>query len=909
MAEDLVVEQISHPLTENDQFLEKNQILEKSYLPVQRPTDSLPKKNGMPTKLSWLSRICFKWLYARVIHEPTQVKDILSIPSNEPILYLMNGESQIDFLYLTDLCLKTGMPLAYLSNGSSKRKYGTHAARLKAFFGRKNKNIALDDFIDAVKTHKSALLFLNQYGLHERDKKQFTESVLDKLLEMTRAPNEPLRIHLVPVGIVWERRSENSNHTILADIYGTPTRPSSIRRFLSATPGLLQIFFKIGQPQCLIHHEILSLDSTYQSGAELRLSLIDDIDHMHQQVNGPKVKPHQQLLREILDSDAFRAELLAIGQTTGLSQEDLLKNAKNILDKTASKFTFVMIKILCTILIPMFALIYDGLYFDPEKINEIRELSKKNRIIFIPSHKSHIDYLVLSVILFQHGVLPPHIAAGENLNFAIVGSILRRGGAFFIKRSFRGEQLYAACLKHYIAKILNEGYPIEFFIEGGRSRTGQILQPKFGILRMLAQAVQANPDMPVKIIPCAITYEKVIEDIGYKNEQEGGKKQKESIAGLIRTTKLLISNYGQLYVSFADPIDFNAALKTPQNLPHDQANELFTKQIDSLASELMQRISQASTVTTSSLLSAAILNRHSHTLPLSELLDTSAIFLNLLVERGARISPVLKTALAAHRVTLRSLPVEKIDNGAPNTYLTPSQLSSIAELLRQPALQTLKLFQHNGCVRQMGHPNTPSFEIDETGRLQMAFYKNILLFSIIDDIYLALALDITNTPTSREALLNAFVEIQSLFNIEFNIIRPDQSFDDTVRRFIARNWLNISDQNVLETTPDSTIFLKILSHCITPHIQSYQTVFNAANDVSADIEESKFLDNIMNDTKQNIANGQLLPESRSKVMFSHAISRLVSLGTFKVAYDSSAKKPIKILTKIADVPQFRILNT
>ncbi len=885
---------------------------EVNTLPMVRPNDNLPHKSGMLNKLSLTSRLLFKWLYSRVIHEPSQVKEILSIPSNEPILYFINNESRIDFLYINDLCLKTGMPLAYISNGSSKRSMGTIGSRLRAFFGRKNKNASLDDVIDALKSKRPALIFLNQYGLHERDKVKFTESILSRLLDLLKESNT--RVHLVPIGIIWERRAESSNRTIINEIYGTPSRPSSIRRFLSAIPGFLQVFFKIGQPQCLIHHEVLTPDTKYNSGTELRQAMIDEIDDMHQQVNGPKVKPHQQLMREILDADAFRAELRSIGQSTGQSEAELLRDARKILEKTAAKFSFVTIKILSALLIPLFALIYDGLNFDPEKLNEIRELSKKNRIIFIPSHKSHIDYLVLSVVLFQHGIIPPHIAAGENLNFAVVGSILRHGGAFFIKRSFRGEQLYTACLKHYIAKILSEGYPIEFFIEGGRSRTGQVLQPKFGILRMLAQAVQSNPDIPVKIIPCAITYEKVIEDIGYKKELEGGKKEKESIAGLIRTTKLLISKYGQLYLSFADPIDFNEALKTPPTLPAEAVDELFTKQIDNLASELMKRINEASTVTTSSLLSAAILNEHSHSLPLSEVLQSSAFFLNLLVENGARISPVLKTALAARRATLRAIPVQSqnTDTSATeiNPYQTPSQIESMAQLLKDPVLHTLKLFQHNGSIHQKGNNEAFTIEIAEAGRLQMAFYKNILLFSIIDDIYFALALSVTpKDACTRNAVEKAFLEIQDLFNIEFNMIRPDQIFDNTIRHFIARNWITISEDEFIEVTPNSVMPLRMLTRAITPHIQSYKSVFDEANNVTSDVEESKFIELIMNTTKQAVSEGKLLPESRNKVMFTHAISRLTAYGTFKASYDSSAKKPTKMLSKTTEVPSIRIFDS
>ena len=870
-----------------------------AHLPVAKSEDSLPRKSGMVKRFSLFVRIFYDWLYARIVHEQSQIKEILSFPAKDPVVYLLNSENKLDFLYLNSLCLQTGMPTAYLSNGSSKRRFGSIGSRLKAFFGRHNQTDGLEEIIQAIQGGQPALIFLNQYGHRETEKQKFTETILSRLIALTK-DNPDLCIHLVPVGVIWERRAENYNHTFLNEIYGTPTRPSSVRRFLSALPGLFQLFLKIGQPQCLIHHIPLTHTSTYATGTELRQFLIDEIDQMHTQVNGPKVKSHQRLMREILDHEDFRTELRAISQSTGQSEAELLADARKILEKTSSKFSFVMIKLLCTLLTPLFALIYNGLYFDPEKLNEIRELSKTNRLIFIPSHKSHIDYLVLSVVLFQHGLLPPHIAAGENLNFAIIGGILRRGGAFFIKRSFRGELLYSACLKHYIKKILDEGYPIEFFIEGGRSRTGQVLQPKFGILRMIAQAVQSDLSRPVKIIPCAITYEKVIEDLAYKKEQEGASKQKESITGLIKTTKLLISKYGQLYVSFAAPIDFNAALSTSGDQPLENAEETFTRQIDVLAAEIMQRINQASTITTSSLLSVSILTETSKNLPLNQVLETSAFFLNLLVERGAKISPVLTLGLAANRATLRAL----TDEGEKVcTQHSPSQIESISKMLHDPIIETLKLFEKNGSLHIHNLKTTPEVEIANSGRLQMSFYKNILLFAIIDDIYFALTLNTfqETVPTRNEAE-RIFIEISDLLNIEFSLYQPYNVFDETIRRYIARNWIGLSSDETITIHPEGTRAIRNLARCLTPHIQSYEMVYEIASHLDTPISEAELLNQIMKESEESIKSSRLLPESRSKVMFSHALSRLSKLGCFTTTYDSSAKKPVKILTRVKEIP-------
>lgn len=862
---------------------------------TQRPT-----RFGMLKKFSLLVNIFFAWIYDRVVHEPSQVQDVLAIPRNEAVVYLLASENKHDFLFLNDLCLKTGMPLAFTSNGKSKLRYATLARCILGLFSKHKKMPSAADIAQCILERRTVLIFLNQYGIHERQNTIRTEEIFEAMRQLS-ADHPDLKIHFVPVGIIWERRAESYKHTLFNEIYGTPTRPSSIRRFLTLLLGIPQLFFQIGKPLCLIHPQSIDLDK-FSNGAEIKRFLNDDIDLMHTQVNGPKVKPHQQLLREIVSSEPFQQELQAISQTTGQSQDELVHEARKILDKTASKFSLLVCKLFCAFFTPMWSTIYNGLYIDSEKLNEIRELSKTHRLVFIPSHKSHIDYLVLSILLFQNGVLPPHIAAGENLNFFPVGSILRRGGAFFIKRSFRGQQLYAACVKHYIDKILHEGYPVEFFIEGGRSRTGQVLQPKFGILRMIAQAIEADPKLPVVIIPCAITYEKVIEDMAYKNEQDGAVKQRENITNLIKTTKLLISKYGQIYVSFAQPIDLNKALHLSPDFETSSISEAdMTKYIDEMAIELMSRINRASTITTSSLLSCAILNSDQECPSFDDVLENAAFILSLLIQRHALISPVLQTALAASRASLHEPEFSEEMPAITEAAIQKHEIDTLRMPLRHPLAETIKLFENNGTIRR--HNADDRLEVAASGRLQIAFYKNILLFALIDDIYLACAiLSLGCKSLPRETLYERFNLIAELFSIEFSPYQTEQRFSTTSDMFIQRGWLEKNENDMLAAREDAAPSLEKLSRCIAPHSQSYRFVFTQIATQHDPLEESKITEQLLSEAKTAVSAHKMLPEARSKVVFSHALQKLQDLGVFEVSYEQTGRKHAKFLQPIAQIP-------
>ncbi|MBQ8035424.1 MAG: 1-acyl-sn-glycerol-3-phosphate acyltransferase [Proteobacteria bacterium] len=867
--------------------------------PVEIDTQK-PTRFGMLKKFSLLVNIFFAWVYDRVVHEPSQVQEVLAIPRNEAVVYLLASENKHDFLFLNDLCLKTGMPLAFTSNGKSKLRYATLARCILGLFSKHKKMPSVADIAQCVLERRTILLFLNQYGIHERQNTIRTEEIFEAMRQISAA-HPDLKIHFVPVGIIWERRAESYKHTLFNEIYGTPTRPSSIRRFLTLLLGIPQLFFQIGKPLCLIHPQSIDL-AKFNNGAEVKRFLNDDIDLMHTQVNGPKFKPHQQLLREIVSSEPFQQELQAISQTTGQSQDELVHEARKILDKTASKFSLLVCKLFCAFFTPMWSTIYNGLYIDSEKLNEIRELSKTHRLVFIPSHKSHIDYLVLSILLFQNGVLPPHIAAGENLNFFPVGSILRRGGAFFIKRSFRGQQLYAACVKHYIDKILHEGYPVEFFIEGGRSRTGQVLQPKSGILRMIAQAIEADPKLPVLIIPCAITYEKVIEDMAYKNEQDGAVKQRENITNLIKTTKLLISKYGQIYVSFAQPIDFNKALHldpASENAGISEAD--MTKYIDEMAIELMSRINRASTITTSSLLSCAILNADKEYPSFDAVLENAAFILSLLIQRHALISPVLQTALAASRASLHKPEFSEEMPAITEAALQKHEIDTLLTPLRRPLAETIKLFENNGTIRR--HKDD-RLDVAESGRLQIAFYKNILLFALIDDIYLACALlSLDSTAVARETLSERFSMIAELFSIEFSPYQTGQRFKITSDMFVQRGWLETNEGDMFAVREDAAPSLEKLSRCIAPHSQSYRFVFAQIAALHEPQEESKITEQLLSEAKTAVSAHEMLPEARSKVVFSHALQKLQDLGVFEVSYEQTGRKHAKFLKPVAQIPE------
>lgn len=179
-------------------------------------------------------------------------------------------------------------------------------------------------------------------------------------------------------------------------------------------------------------------------------------------------------------------------------------------------------------------------------------------LVILPSHKSHIDYMLISWLMFHLGLSVPFVASGDNLIIPLVGPLLRGSGAYFIRRSFGDDALYRAILTEYMTALLERAYNLEFFIEGGRSRSGKLLSPKMGLLGVVTDAFFAGRIEDAYIVPVSIGYEKVIETEGYIQELLGKSKQPETLVQLLQAVELLKLNFGSADIRFDKPFSLKA---------------------------------------------------------------------------------------------------------------------------------------------------------------------------------------------------------------------------------------------------------------------------------------------------------------------------------------------------------------
>ncbi|KAJ9654356.1 hypothetical protein H2198_006587 [Neophaeococcomyces mojaviensis] len=258
--------------------------------------------------------------------------------------------------------------------------------------------------------------------------------------------------------------------------------------------------------------------------------------------------------------------------------------------KMESKFQIRSAFYMCTQLLTR---VYSGVYASQQEVERLKEVAtlaaaQKKPIVFLPRHTSHIDYVALQLICFRLGITLPVVVAGENLNFPVVGPFLQHRGAMWIRRSFEGDALYATIVQAYLDSMLQQGYNLECFIEGGRSRTGKLLQPKFGFLGFLLDSVLSGRTEDAYICPVSIQYDKVIEVDSYVTELLGKPKQKENLTDFLSSSSILGLNMGRVDCRFHEPWSLRALID--EQLTRLSPGPLAQDKVDTSSHDIRMRL-------------------------------------------------------------------------------------------------------------------------------------------------------------------------------------------------------------------------------------------------------------------------------------------------------------------------------
>ncbi|AIN46912.1 glycerol-3-phosphate 1-O-acyltransferase PlsB [Candidatus Palibaumannia cicadellinicola] len=441
---------------------------------------------------------------------------------------------------------------------------------------------------------------------------------------------------------------------------------------------------------------------------------------------GPRLPVRNHLFNQLLASQAIQKAVKDEARSKNISVKQAQQKASALIKEIVADFSYEAIRLSDRVLGWTWNLLYQGLHV--HHVDRVRQLAEKgHEIVYVPCHRSHMDYLLLSYVLYHQGLVPPHIAAGINLNFWPVGPIFRRLGAFFIRRTFKGNKLYSAIFREYLGELFIRGYSVEYFLEGGRSRTGRLLEPKKGTLTMTLQAMLRAGKRPITLVPIYVGYEHVTEVATYAKELYGAVKEKEGLIQMVCGFRKL-RNLGLGYVNFGEPLSLVTWLnhKVPQwreninPIESTHRPDWLAPTVDNIAITIMIRINNAAAVNAMNLCSSVLLasRQCSYSLTRTQLLSQLTCYLELL--RNVPYAPevtvpnITSKALLEHTLALNNFTiisdmiVFSSDQAALMTYyrnniqhllILPSLVATIVN--SQPGISRKKLYYYILCLYPM----------------------------------------------------------------------------------------------------------------------------------------------------------------------------------------------------------------
>ncbi|MDT3522028.1 glycerol-3-phosphate 1-O-acyltransferase PlsB [Cronobacter sakazakii] len=604
----------------------------------------------------------------------------LGLDTSRPIMYVLPYNSKADLLTLRAQCLEHDLPDPLdplVIDGTELPRYVfIHGGpRVFTYYTPKEESIKL---------------FHNYLDLHRS--------------------NPDLDVQMVPVSVMFGRspgREKGEENPPLRMLNG-------IQKFFAVSWLGRDSFVRFSPPVSL--RRMATEHGTDKRIAQ-KLARVARMHFARQRLAavGPRLPARQDLFNKLLSSKAIARAVEDEARTKKISHEKAQQNAVALMEEIAADFSYEAIRITDRVLGFTWNRLYQGI--NVHNAERVRQLAHDgHEIVYVPCHRSHMDYLLLSYVLYHQGLVPPHIAAGINLNFWPAGPIFRRLGAFFIRRTFKGNKLYSTVFREYLGELFSRGYSVEYFVEGGRSRTGRLLDPKTGTLSMTIQAMLRGGTRPITLVPIYIGYEHVMEVGTYAKELRGATKEKESLLQMLRGLSKL-RNLGQGYVNFGEPLPLITFLN--QHVPEwrDAIDPIeavrpawLTPTVNEIAAQLMVRINNAGAANAMNLCCTALLASRQRSLTREQLTEQLDCYLSLLrnvpYAADATVPDATATQLIEHALQMNKFEVEKDTIGdiivlpREQAVLMTYYRNNIMHMLVLPSLIAAIVTQHRRISRE-----------------------------------------------------------------------------------------------------------------------------------------------------------------------------------------------------------------
>lgn len=770
---------------------------------------------------SALRRLLYLWVRSETINQSAFT---LKLDRSKPVFYVLQQASLSDLAVLDVECAKAGLP-------------------------RPVADVAAGDHVEP-----AAFFFLNPaaswFGRRARLVAPPTLVRLVGALEHNAVENA----QIIPVSVFWGQspnRETSAWKLLFADSWAVTGR---LRKLLSILVLGRKTRVQFSAPIQL--NELVALNK----GHERTLRMVHRMLRVHFRnqktaVIGPDLSHRRNLVKGLVHGPQVREAIREEAARENIAVDKAEARALRYANEIASDYAYTAVRFLEVVLSWFWNKIYDGIRVS--HIEPLQDAVRGYEVIYVPCHRSHIDYLLLSYLLFRNGLTPPHIAAGINLNMPVIGGLLRRGGAFFMRRSFKGNPLYTAVFNEYLHTLFSRGFPVEYFVEGGRSRTGRMLRPKTGMLALTLRSYLRSSRLPILFVPVYVGYERVLEGRTYLGELRGAAKKKESIFDIFKVIGALRQRFGQVWVNFGEPLKLNEFLDQEQpgwrqqNHAPEFRPDWLNATTNRLAERIAQRLNEAAAVNPVNLVALAMLSTS------RQALDRRSL---------ARI-------LDLYQRLLRAVPY------SPHTTLPEGDGAALIDYVKSLDL-----------IAEQKDALGDILYLDEQNAVLMTYYRNNVMHIFALPALLASFFQ-SSSRISRAQILSyseaLYPYLRAELFMRWEVDELAAVIDQWLAAFVEQGLLKVDSESYVRPAPSSRQFvlLTLLSRVIVQTLQRFYMATSLLLNSGQHSLSAEELENLCTVMAQrlSILHGLNAPEFFDKSLFRHFIQGLLEQNVLSAA--------------------------
>jgi glycerol-3-phosphate O-acyltransferase len=812
----------------------------------------------------------FRWFARRFFRhfdlDDATVARLRELESRGAVIFVMRYASRLDYFLFNELFVREGLSLSRFANGIHFHQYRPLARYLRAVFKRKRGLTPEEEQARArgtvsrlVAEGQPFFLFLRTARVRtwlrrRRGAAEKGKSELDLLEEVVRtAWDAGQAVHLVPLALFW-KKGPRTRSRFLNLFYGASTRPSDLAKVSSFLTTYRGLHVKVGDPIDLgAFIEERRAEGRYAIARKVRRSILTFLYREEKVVEGPTLRPRHKVQELVVGSPEVEATIAAEAQRRTIGIDRARAEAAKMFREIAANMNSTFLAGLNLIVVGIMRRLFASIEFTG--IEKIAEYAKRHPLVLAPSHRSYFDFLIISVVFYGNHLVPPHIAARENMAFGPMGFLFRRCGAFFLRRSL-DDPLYKAVFRAYVSYLVREGFTQEFFIEGGRSRTGKTLSPKLGLLTWDVEAFLTSARRDLFFVPIAITYERLVEEGAMVGELAGGRKSEESVMGLVRARKFLQRRFGTVHVNFGEPISLAGALgNRRERFARDTSPEMVAEQrlfVQQLGNRIAERINWAVVPNATAIAASAMLGARARGLFRPDLVQRMQDVVDLLRLQDVRLTPALLQ-----------------DEG--------EFAESIASLLRADLLRSTE------------DPRGEILYFEESARRALDLYRNSIVHYMVAPSFLARRL---LAGPAGDDLRSDLGEWLDLFYSEYHSPRGEvlaAHFDGFIDYFERFGWVERSEGQVRATEKGAPHFT-LLAEQTRGVVEVYYATFAAVSGFEGDLGAKALGKAAGAQFQRGDLLGEVLrPESVNETTIANAIALLVRRGILESAPEASKK--------------------